>query len=338
MTILIVGDVNADVGAALLRFPREGDDCPVRELLWGSGGAGVNVATGLALLGFPARLLARAGHDQAANIGLRAARSAGVDLTFVERDETIPTGLCYAAVSPGGERTFFSYRGANAALGLPDIDDLFRDVSLLHVCGHALLEGSQEATTRAVLAEASRRRVPASLDLCLPLLAERPKILSEIAPPMEFVFANEPELAALSGLDFGDRDPVSAALASIAAVERAYPCRIVAKLGARGSVMGGDPPVVVPAFSVVARDTTGCGDAYAAAFLAAYLRGASPLECARLGNAAGAVVATRPGSADALPSRREIFVFLKERGDGSSLSALFSADSGKAIDTEGNTL
>lgn len=311
MAILIVGDANADVGAALPRFPREGDDCPVSELVWGSGGAGVNVATGLALLGISARLFARVGEDPAADIALRAARAAGVDLAFTLRDPKIPTGLCFAAVSPGGERTFFSYRGANIALELPNIDELFRGVEWVHIGGHALLEGPQEATTRAVFAEASLRKVPVSLDLCLPLLRERPAIVSKWAPTLAFLFANEPELSALS---------------PIAAMDLKELVRVIGKLGDRGSVIGGDPPVIVPAMTVVARDTTGCGDSFVAAFLGAHIRGAPAVDCARLGNAAGALVATRPGAAGALPTRNELFVFLKERGEDNGLSALFPAD------------
>jgi sugar/nucleoside kinase (ribokinase family) len=329
MTILIVGDANADVGAALSRFPREGDDSSVKVLAWGSGGAGVNVATALALLGAPARLLARVGQDPAADVALRAAREGGVDCSFVQVDPRTSTGLCYAAVSPGGERTFFSYRGANMVLDRPPFDDLFRDVTWLHIGGHALLEGSQKETTEIVLKEASRRGVPASLDLCLPLVRARPGVVIDLAPSLSLLFANQPELAALSAsgvlVDLGAPDPVDAALATIAAVERAISVRVVGKLGARGSVLGGDSPVVVPGIPIAeALDTTGCGDAFVAAFLTAQTRGAQAFDCARLGNAVGALVASRPGAAEVLPSLGELLAFLSARGEVAPFDTLFS--------------
>ncbi len=116
MNILVVGDANADLSAALDRFPREGDDSLIGALEWSSGGSATNVAIGLALLDAPVRLLARVGRDSAAEIVLGAARAAGVDLELVQRDEIAATGLCYVAISPGGERTHFSYRGANVEL------------------------------------------------------------------------------------------------------------------------------------------------------------------------------------------------------------------------------
>src|SRR4051794_26848482 len=113
MTILVLGDANADLSPALPHFPSEGDDSQISALGWGSGGSATNVAAALALLGAPVRLLARVGSDPASEIALRVARAAGVDLAAVQIDAALATGLCFAAVSPSGERTFFSYRGAN---------------------------------------------------------------------------------------------------------------------------------------------------------------------------------------------------------------------------------
>src|SRR5262249_15423799 len=113
MTILVLGDANADLSAAIPRFPAEGDDSLISALGWGSGGCAANVAAALALLGAPARLLACVGSDPAAAIALRVARAAGADLAAVQADDALATGLCFAAVSPGGERTFFCYCGAH---------------------------------------------------------------------------------------------------------------------------------------------------------------------------------------------------------------------------------
>lgn len=297
MIVLVVGDANADLSAPLERFPREGDDAPLGALAWGSGGAGTNVATAIARLGGRARLLARVGVDPAAAVALAAAGAAGVELGAIQRDPTLATGLCFAAVSPGGERTFFSFRGANAALSRPDGDPL-RGAGWLHVCGHALLAGSQRATTLGLVAEASRRGLPVSLDLCLPLLRAGPAL--ELAPRADVVFANELELAALG-------EPLELALA---ALSRHGARLVAAKLGARGSRLAGAVNCVVPAFPVAARDTTGCGDAFAAGFIVASLRGAEPEAAARVGNAAGALAATRTGAADVLPTRADVRALL----------------------------
>jgi sugar/nucleoside kinase (ribokinase family) len=323
--IVVVGDANADLSAALARFPHEGDDSAIRDLTWGSGGTAANAATALARMGVPARLLARVGQDPAADVALQAARDAGVDLAFVQADPTLPTGLCFAAISPGGERTFFSYRGANVALAPPPLDALLDGAAWLHLGGHALLEGPQRETSLALLAEATRRGIATSLDLCLPLLRAHPALVLSLAPSLRVLFANEHELTALctsgalSGADPRAADP---ALAAIAALGRVGSLCVVGKLGARGAVIGGHPPLFIPALPVLACDTTACGDAFVAAFLAAHLGGAEMGLCARLGNALGALVASRPGAAAALPTRDELHQFLSARDEHAVLALL----------------
>jgi sugar/nucleoside kinase (ribokinase family) len=312
-TFLVVGDANADLHAELTRFPREGDDCPLRALGWSSGGSAANVATGLARLGARARLLARIGVDPAANVAVRAATAAGVDLDLVQRDAALSTGLCFAAISPGGERTFFSHRGANPALDEGVVADPLEGIGWIHVAGHALIEGSQRRIALDLLTEAAARGIPASLDLCLPLLRGARDAVLALVPRLAVLFANELELPALIG------EVLEVSLDRFARDDGPI---VAAKLGARGSRLVGRARADLPAFPVIARDTTGAGDAYVAGFLFALTRGAAPITAARLGNALGALTATRPGAAEALPSRDEVRALLEAHGALDALSLL----------------
>lgn len=295
MTVLVVGDANADLVAPVARFPAEGDDVTLADLQWASGGSAANVATSLALLGAQTRLLARVGSDPAAQIALQAARAAGVDLSHVQHDPAIPTGLCYTVVSPGGERTFFSFRGANTHLALPN--GATTDAVWLHLGGHALLSGAQRATTLALVDQALQRGIPLSLDLCLPLVRAYRQRIHELLPHLCILFSNEHEMHEFGMPDDVPDKPVC-----------------VIKRGAAGCVIHtGAAAEPVDAFSIDARDTNGCGDAFTAGFVYAYLRGAPLAACATLANGLGALTATRHGSADALPDRATLRRFLSER-------------------------
>lgn len=302
VSVLIIGDANADLSAALSHFPHEGDDTPVSALGWSSGGAGTNVATALALQDVRVCLLARVGCDPAAEVALRAAQRAGVDLEHVQRDPERETGICFAAISPGGERTFFSFRGANAALTTPHTD-LLQGVRWLHVCGHALLEGEQRRTALDLLEQAALRGVPASLDLCLPLLrAHHADTLARLGH-LRALFGNQTELALLC-----PDMPPERALADLLARGLAL---AVLKQGPRGCcVLSRQGRLDAPALPVVAVDTNGCGDAFVAGFIAGLLRGLPLAACALLANALGALTAARPGAAEALPDAAQVAALL----------------------------
>lgn len=279
MHVLVLGDANADICATLGHFPAEGGDTPVRELLWASGGAGVNVAAALAHLGAPTRLLAAVGTDPASTVALAAAAATGVDLSAIQRHTDQATGLCYAAISPGGERTFLSFRGANPHLHAPDT--VLDGVNWLHVCGHSLLEGTQRDTALRLWHAAGTRAIARSLDLCLPLIAARPSDIGALATGADLLLLNQHEADTLGAL------PALPPHGMLALKHGAAGCTLH-RDGARQHI---------PAFAVAARDTTGCGDAFAAAFIYASLRGLPVEQRGRLANAFGAIIATRPGAA-----------------------------------------
>ena len=307
MAILVVGDANADLSALVMRFPAEGDYSPVSALAWGSGGSAANVATALARLGTPTRLVARVGRDPAASIALAAAREAGVDLSAIQVDDTVATGLCYAAISPDGERTFFAYRGANRWMQTPD-DRALAGIDWIHIAGHALLDHVQAASTEALLATTT---LPLSLDLCLPLLRERRAAILALLPRLAVVFANQPEFLALhEDVDTGSHFEALLDRARHYTLPSA-PVMAV-KCGARGSiVVDGGGVRHVPAFPVEAIDTNGCGDGFVAGFLTQLRAAAQPVACAQYGNAVGALAATRHGAAESLPLAAELALFLE---------------------------
>lgn len=322
MVFLVVGDANADLSGALTRFPHEGDDAPMTSLAFSSGGSGANVATALAKLGARARLVAAVGRDPGAEVALQAARQSGVDLSFVETHRALATGHCIVAISPSGERTFLSFRGANAGLACPDAAAVWKDVEHLHVAGHALLEGEQRETTLRMMEDAGRRAISISLDICLPLVRAFPAEIFTLAPRLAVLFGNTNELGALAPP--GHPEPCEA---TIEALVSAGAPLVVGKRGARGAVVArGAGRASLPAFPAEVRDTTGAGDGFVAAFLYAWRRGASAEDAGRLGNAAGAFVVGRAGAAASLPGRKELLSALAAEGASELAARMFTHD------------
>ena len=88
----------------------------------------------------------------------------------------------------------------------------------------------------------------------------------------------------------------------------------VAKRGEKGAVaQRGNKIIYQKAFPVEVVDTTGAGDAFNAGFISAYLQGMSLQECLRWGNACGAIACTAAGGTTALPTRKKLRSFLKDK-------------------------
>jgi sugar/nucleoside kinase (ribokinase family) len=152
---------------------------------------------------------------------------------------------------------------------------------------------------------AFQRDIPLVLDLALPpLYHSRDSILS-LLPRLWLLSLNEEELAVLlPGYSvFQALDKLLQAGVDSVALKRGPRGCMIAHNSERLDVL---PPVVE------AIDTNGCGDAFTTGCAWARLQGADLNACADVANLLGALTSMRPGSADALPTRDELLVYLDE--------------------------
>ena len=77
---------------------------------------------------------------------------------------------------------------------------------------------------------------------------------------------------------------------------------------ANGEIVHAEP------FPVEVYNTLGAGDAFASGFIYGHLSGWGWEKSARLGNATGAIVVTRHGCANFMPTMPEVDAFVAERG------------------------
>jgi ribokinase len=278
VTLVVLGDVMADVVAAASGPLARGSDTPAR-VRFAGGGAGANVAWWAARLGGRVALAARVGDDAAGREAVAALRAAGVDVR-AEVDRERPTGTCVVIVEPGGERTMLPDPGANdAPVPLPEA--LLAPGSHLHVAGYALLREASRASALDALARASASGMTTSLD---------PSSAALLGPGafgglrVGLLRCNADELRALTGTG----DPTE--LLALAG-------EVVVTLGADGALWtdgARTERVDAPAAEVV--DTTGAGDAFTAGLLNARLAGAPPVAALGAGAEAAARAVAAPGA------------------------------------------
>jgi sugar/nucleoside kinase (ribokinase family) len=290
--LLVVGDVVTDVVARHRGPLAPGTDTAsvIRTL---PGGAGANVACWAAHWGCPdVRLLGRVGTDSAAWHERELTASGVRPRLVVDADAPTGTVICLVDSGASAERTFLTDSGASLRLGPDDWSDALLDgVVRLHLSGYLLFSGPSRALA-GVVAEAARARgVPVSLDpasagFLTGLGVDR---FLAFAERVDVLLPSRDEACLLTGLP----DPGDAA----AKLSRHVPL-VVAKQGAKGALVAesGAVRARIPAAPASPRDTTGAGDAFTGAFLAALLAGAGPEEAATEGCRAGAIAVETVGA------------------------------------------
>ncbi|MEO3846766.1 PfkB family carbohydrate kinase [Streptomyces sp. B8F3] len=287
--MLVIGDVVTDVVARHTAPPAPGTDTPAAIAIL-PGGAGANVAAWAAHCGARARLLARAGRDSA-DWHRDALVRAGVD-AHVRVDPEAPTGKVVALVDGGGERSFLTDGGASIRLGPDDWEPgLLADVTHVHLSGYLFFTVPGRTLAALATAEAHARGATVSVDPASAgfLAASGVRAFLAGITDTDALFPNSAEAALLSGL--------SSPAAAAAALATALDATAVVTAAADGAHLAapGAPAVHVPAVPVTPLDTTGAGDAFTGAYLAAVQSGSTPRAAAAAGCATAATAVRTPG-------------------------------------------
>ena len=291
--IVVIGDVMTDVIARVEDPLALGSDTPAR-VVTRQGGAGANVAAWLAALGHPVAFVGCVGDDPFGREAVQVLAAAGV-MTHVAVDPTAATGTCVVLVGRDGERTMLPDAGANSALSVMYLPmAVIREASHLHVSGYTLLNPGSRPAGHAALTAAHEAGVPTSVDAAsaAPLEAVGAAEFIRLTEGVDLLICTLDEAEVLCG----SRDPDIGS----ARLTAHYP-QLLLKLGAGGALWraADDRPVCsVPAVAAsgVIVDSTGAGDAFAAAYLATIGRGGPVTDGLAAGCALAATVVTRTGA------------------------------------------
>jgi len=250
------------------------------------------VATTLATcasLGLRAAYVGAFGSDPDGMALRRALEQRGVDTSFsVERRGRGRSALIVVD-EQSGDRTVLWERDAGLDLRDGEIPaEIIAAARALHV------DDTDCATTIAAARIARHAGVPVTSDFDQ-MNGATTELLAAVSVPV----LAESMPAALTG----ETDPERA----LRALQRPEHQMICVTLGARGAMMlVGDRIYQAPAFDVTVVDSTGAGDVFRGAFIAAMLRGDAPDQILRFANAAAALACTREGALDSVPSLEDV--------------------------------
>ncbi|MEU0631579.1 sugar kinase [Streptomyces sp. NPDC005989] len=277
----------------------------------GIGGAESNVACALAAAGHRTAWVSRVGADGFGDHLVEAIAGYGVDTSGVRRDPSRPTGIYFRTATDRAadvhEVAYYRAGSAASAMSPRNIPYVTLPTTrVLHLSG---ITAALSADCLALLHDHTEPR-PGR-----PLISfdvnhrpglwrdadASPEVLLDLARRSDLVFVGEDEAAEAWGVH--GAEAIRAALPE--------PATLVVKRGAEGAtVFSGDGDVpgagdvtTVPALRVDVVAPVGAGDAFAAGFLSATLRGLPVRDRVRHGHLMAAAVLTVPGDLTAPPAR-----------------------------------
>ncbi|ANJ28495.1 PfkB family carbohydrate kinase [Agromyces aureus] len=259
--VVVVGSINVDSVVRVETHPAPGETVLGLGVELLPGGKGANLAAGAAAAGADVLLIGRVGDDDLGRRYVERLAEHGVDVSAVAVDGGQPTGQAFITVAGSGENSIIVIAGANAGLA-PDAaaraipDDTAIVVSQLEL---------EPAVAEAVLRRG--RALGALTVLNASPVSPAASALLELA---DVVIVNEHEWAALGS-----------------------PSDACVTLGAAGARWG-DADAAPGPVDVV--DTTGAGDAFAGALVAALAAGAARADALAAAVEAGARATTWAGA------------------------------------------
>ena len=235
-----------------------------------TGGSAANTTYNTARLGLHPAFIGKLGNDDAATTYKTRLAAAGIDTTRFKHAPA-PNGRCLALTTPDAQRTMRTNLGAHATFSPADIAPAdFAGARHAHLEGYLVFN---PALADAILAAARAARCTISLDLASfeVVRAARDWLHTQLRRGIDIIFSNEDEIRALFPDAPADYRALALRLASFGGIA-------AVKLGKDGAWIahgaGDDARAhrVAPLPVADAIDTTGAGDAWAAGFLAGWLR------------------------------------------------------------------
>ena len=293
--VLVAGSANLDFVVRAAHIPGPGETVLGGAFNTYPGGKGANQAAACARAGgVVTHMLAALGCDAYALPIEASLADAGVVLHAVRVPDQA-TGTAFICVSDDAENAITAAPGANQGLA----PEHLTSTGLPPLAGfsHLLMPLETPLATVAAYAHAAHAQGVTVVLNAAPAQALPAALLADV----DILVVNEGELAALAGGD-GDLD---AQLARIAVPT------VVVTLGGRGCLArSGQQRLAQAAFAVTPVDTTGAGDTFCGALVAALSQGMSLPQALRQASAAAALACTKMGAQSSIPSVAEVTEFL----------------------------
>lgn len=298
------------------------------------GGSPTNISVGARRLGLKSALLTGLGEDPVGDFILHFLQNEGVVTDYVVRKPGRRTSAVVLGIEPPDKFPLVYYRDNCADIAI-DIDDVLRapvqDARVVQFAGTNFSKDPSRSASlfAAELARHSGAKVVLDIDF-RPDQWHDPRAfgvaIRSVLRVVDVVIGTQDEINAAMLVDpaqislthsqISDTKVGGDIAAAIRALLALGPAAVIEKRGEHGArvhLKGGDT-IDAPGFPVAIYNILGAGDAFGAGFLYGYVKGWDWYKAARLGNACGAIVVTKHGCANFMPTLDEVMRFVAPYG------------------------
>ncbi len=302
------------------------------------GGCPTNISVGTRRLGLRPALLTAVGDDQVGNFILHFLRREGMETQFIPRKPGRRSSAVVLGIEPPDRFPLVYYRDNCADIELT-IDDVLAtplaDCHALLITGTGLSkEPSRSATLFAAeMARQAGTKVVLDIDYRPDQWDDQRAFgvaLRSVLHLVDVVIGTEDEINAAMLTDLAQISIAHSQISdarvrgdTASAIQQLLmlgPQVLVQKRGATGSrvhLVTAEKDIKridVPGFPVEVQNILGAGDAFASGFLYGLIKGWDWYKAARLGNACGAILVTKHGCANFMPTHDEVMSFIQVHG------------------------
>ncbi len=296
--VVVFGSFVVDLTGRTPRLPVPGETVMGSSFVMGPGGKGSNQAVAAHRAGADVTLVTKVGRDVFGTVATDFYKKENMDTSYIFEDEEKETGCALILVDEStAQNEIVVISGACGNITLEDVE---KSRKLIESAGILLLQ-------LEINLDALYKVIDIAYEAGVTIVlnpAPAAQLPDEVLRKINIVTPNETEAQVLTGVKIENQ--ADAKKAAQVFLDKGVK-EVVITLGSLGAfAMNQERNELVERLNVEAVDTTGAGDAFNGGFVMALAEGKDLFTALRYGNVTGALSVTKPGTAPAMPYRKDV--------------------------------
>lgn len=300
---LVIGSLNMDMTVKVEELPKLGETIFGNDFYESCGGKGANQAVAVSKLGMKTEMIGMVGKDSQGEKLIQNLNKYGIISDNVIKSDEL-TGRAIITVDKKGDNNIIVISGSNFKITKEHIQAK-QDV----IASSDVVILQNEIPSETVEFSLLKAKELGKITIFNPAPAR--KLSGEVFKNTDYLILNETEMEEIFEIKFNDEEYTE----KISIKKKKYGIKnIILTLGDKGSILFSEDNNIkkYDVYKVKAVDTTAAGDSFIGAFTMKICEIGNPDEAIKYATAVSAIVVTRQGAQDSIPTREEIEKFIEE--------------------------